>query len=128
MARQLKPRTHAGNTWTKARYFSFLRSVLRRGTTKYPVKFQVKEAARRPKDKAKPGRHRFEYECVDCNDWFPDKEVILDHIIPCGSLNDFDDLPGFVERLFCEPDNLQVMCVPCHHVKTKAENIARKKK
>jgi hypothetical protein len=42
-------------------------------------------------------------------------------------LNEFDDLPGFCERLFCEPDGLQVMCKPCHQCKTNAENAARKK-
>ena len=100
MARQLKPRTHAGGTWTKAKYFSFIRSALRKASTRYPVKFQVKEAARRNKPTGKAGRHRFEYQCVECSKWHPDKDVMVDHIIPCGSLKEYADLPGFVERAF----------------------------
>ena len=40
---------------------------------------------------------------------------------PAGSLNCKEDLAGFVERLFCELDNLQVLCEKCHDVKTKLE-------
>ena len=121
MAGQRVPRTHAGGTWTKARYFSFIRGALRRAAQRYPVKFQVKEAARRPKPKGKAGRHRFEYKCADCKKWFADKETEVDHIEGAGSLKEYDDLPGFCERLFCEPDNLQVLCKPCHRLKTNAE-------
>jgi 5-methylcytosine-specific restriction endonuclease McrA len=45
----------------------------------------------------------------------------VDHIIGAGSLNCAADLPGFVERLFCEQDNLQVLCTECHDKKTKLE-------
>lgn len=121
MARQRVPRTHAGGTWTKARYFSFIRGALRRAAQNYPVKYQVKELARRPKDKEKPGRHRFEYNCAHCDDWFPDKEVEVDHIIGAGSLKEYADLPGFTERLFCEADNMQILCKPCHQTKTNKE-------
>ena len=125
MAKQRVPRTHAGGTWTKARYFSFIRSALRRASSKYPVKFQVKEAARRVKPKQKAGRHRFEYQCNECNGWFPDKDVAVDHIEPAGSLKEYADLPGFVERLLCEPDGLQVLCNQCHDVKTANERKKR---
>jgi 5-methylcytosine-specific restriction endonuclease McrA len=47
----------------------------------------------------------------------------VDHIHPAGSLNCAADLPGFVERLFCEQDNLQVLCESCHDEKTKIEKL-----
>jgi hypothetical protein len=50
-----------------------------------------------------------------------DKEVSVDHIIPAGSLRSFSDLPQFVEILFCEADNLQVLCHACHGRKTLNE-------
>jgi hypothetical protein len=37
----------------------------------------------------------------------------------------YDDLPSFVSTLFCESDNLQVLCKQCHKAKTAEE---RKKK
>jgi 5-methylcytosine-specific restriction endonuclease McrA len=48
-----------------------------------------------------------------------EKNVNVDHICPAGSLKSAQDLPGFVERLFCEIDNLQVLCEKCHNVKTQ---------
>ena len=117
-------KTRAGGTWTEARYFAFIRGALRRAAQKYPVKYQVKDAARRPKPKGKAGRHHFEYKCNKCKKWFQGKEVEVDHITPAGSLKTFEDLPGFVERLFCEPEQLQVLCKPCHRMKTNEEKKA----
>lgn len=112
------PRTHASGTWTKSRYFSFIRSALRRAWMKYPVKFKVLQKASRPyvgTDK----RRKKEHQCAICEEWYPPKEVEVDHITPCGSLKDYDDLPRFVETLFCEEDNLQVLCKSCHHTVTQ---------
>ena len=39
-----------------------------------------------------------------------EKKINVDHINAAGSLRSSKDLPGFVERLFCEVDNLQVLC------------------
>ena len=118
MPRQLKPRTRAGGTWTEARYWQFIRSALRKATMFYPVKQQVKKAYR----KSVTGqRHKFEYPCAHCGDWFMEKEISLDHITPAGSLKSYGDLAGFVERLFCEPKDLQILCHPCHTIKTNEE-------
>lgn len=110
----------AGNTWTTARYFSFIRSALRRAWTKYPVRYQVMDSARKPytgTDK----RTKWVYECASCHNLFKSTEVNVDHITPAGSLNKYSDLPQFVQNLFCETDNLQVLCKTCHDVKTKEE-------
>lgn len=114
------PRTHAGEKWTKSQYFQFIRSALRQAFTRYPVKYQVREQSKRTLKKKK-GNQRHEYQCAECDNYFPAKLVQVDHIEPAGSLKDYSDLPGFVERLFCEADGLQVMCKPCHKRKTKEE-------
>jgi len=116
-------RTRAGGQWTESRYFGFIRSTLRRAFTRYPVKHQVKINNRR----IKKGSKRFEYQCEACRGWFPNSQIEVDHINPAGSLKTFDDLPGFVERLFCEEDNLQLICKPCHLKKTKEERSRRSK-
>lgn len=121
-------RTRAGGTWTEARYFSFIRSALRNASSRYPVKFAVKQKARRKKKKGTGGRHRFEYQCAKCKKWYLDKQVSVDHINPAGSLKTYEDLPQFVETLFCEEDNLQILCHPCHTTKTASERKARKEK
>jgi 5-methylcytosine-specific restriction endonuclease McrA len=76
--------------------------------------------ARRPY-KGPNKRQKFEYLCNSCKTWFPDKQINVDHIVGAGSLNCGQDLPGFVDRLFCEQDNLQCLCTDCHDKKTKDE-------
>jgi 5-methylcytosine-specific restriction endonuclease McrA len=118
MTRGLKNK--AGDTWTTARYFSFIRSGLRRMWTRYPVKFQVMNKASRPY-KGEDKRRKKEYLCNVCKGWFAGKEVAVDHIQPCGSLKSYEDLPRFVSTLFCEENNLQVICTACHSIKTQKE-------
>lgn len=110
----------AGGTWTTARYFSFIRSALRRAWTKYPVKYAVLDKAKQPytgTDK----RTKWVYKCASCLSTFKSTEVNVDHIKPAGTLKDYADLPEFVKNLFCEEDNLQVLCKECHDKKTKEE-------
>lgn len=121
--RRVQP-TRAGNTWTEAKFFQFIRSALRQAYSRYPVKFQVKKAAERT---VTGKRHKYEYKCAECSEWFMGKEIQVDHIEPAGSLKSFDDLPAFAEKLFCEADGMQVLCKPCHQTKTNAERAARKK-
>lgn len=123
--RKLKERPYAGGRYTEARFWGFIRSALRQKSTRWPPIYDVLEEARRP-SKSKNKRLKWEYQCAKCKKWWPQKEVSVDHIIPTGSLKSFDDIPGFVERLFCEKDGLQVLCDGCHNVKTAAERLARK--
>ena len=113
-------KTHAGGTWTKSRYFGFIRSALRSAWSRYPVKWQVLEAAKR-KYTGKDKRIKWQYKCNSCKGWFLAKEVQVDHITPAGSLKDYKDLPLFVSNLLCGADNLQVLCKTCHDNKTKEE-------
>jgi 5-methylcytosine-specific restriction endonuclease McrA len=121
---RITSKTRAGETWTESRYWTFIRSALRQAWSKYPVKYQVLNDNRRPftgEDK----RTKWEYQCAECEKWFKSKEVQVDHIESAGSLKSYEDLPDFVRRLFCEADNLQVMCKPCHKTKTQEERKRR---
>jgi hypothetical protein len=100
----------AGGRWTQNRYKSFVRSALRKAWMKYPVKQDALTDARRASQSSNK-KLKWEYECRKCKQWFPGKEVQVDHILECGSL---DDANLFIGRLFCEIDNLQVLCKPCH--------------
>lgn len=105
--------------WTTARFFGFIRSALRAAFNKYPPKYEVIRQAKR--DKKDGGRQKFEYECSSCGKMFPQKEIQVDHVIPAGSLKSFDDLPEFCRKLFCGVDDMQILCKPCHKVKTQEE-------
>lgn len=106
--------------WSDARYWSFLRSALRRAWTKYPNKYKVLNAAKRRKLHAK-GNQKYEYKCTACKHFYAGKNVSVDHIIPAGTLRDFSDLPDFCARLFCSIKGLQVLCSGCHQIKTNEE-------
>ncbi len=110
----------AGNTRTSARYFGFIRSALRRAWTRYPVRYQALDMAKQPY-KGKDKRTKWVYKCASCKKLFKSTEVQVDHITPAGTLKTYSDLPKFVKNLFCEADNLQVLCKTCHNVKTKED-------
>lgn len=107
-------------TWSTSRFFGFLRSALRSAYNRWPPKFQVLAKARRPYE-GNDKRTKWEFQCNDCKGWKKSSEVSVDHIIPAGSLNTFEDLPGFCQRLFCSEDDLQLLCKDCHQIKTNEE-------
>ena len=99
--------------WTTSRFWTFVRSALRKAWQKWPPKYTAKNATRRKYD-GPDKRTKWEYQCNICKKWFKGKETEVDHIIDPGSLKCYEDLPGFVTRLFVGVDKLQVLCKPCH--------------
>ena len=110
-------------TMSEAAFWSMIRSTLRNKSRYWKPIAKCKKESRRDY-KGPNKRQKFEYQCNTCKKWFPEKQINVDHIIPAGSLNSYNDLPGFVERLFCETDNLQVLCSGCHNLKTQQEKNA----
>jgi 5-methylcytosine-specific restriction endonuclease McrA len=109
-------RTRNSGSWTEARFFGFIRSALRSAFQKWGPKHEARRNAKLAYNT---------YECAACGDTFGSKDVQVDHIVPAGSLKEFSDLPGFVERMFCEVDGFQVLCKDCHQVKTNEERKSR---
>lgn len=108
--------------WTTARYWSFVRSALRKAFTRWPPKYECLNDAKRT---VTGKRHRYEYKCAKCSKWYKQKDVQVDHIKPCGSLNKHEDLPRFVRRLFVAKDKLRVLCKPCHQGETNEQRDKR---
>jgi 5-methylcytosine-specific restriction endonuclease McrA len=120
-------KTRNGGTMSESAFWSFIRSALRQKSRFWAPITQAKLLAKRPYT-GQNKRQKFEYQCNECKLYFPEKLINVDHLVPAGSLNNPQDLPGFVERLFCEVDKLQVLCEPCHNVKTQLEKQAKLKK
>lgn len=111
--------------WSTSRFYGFLRSALRSAYSKYPPKYLILAEASRPyvgTDK----RRKKEYQCAECSKWYGSGDVNVDHKVPAGSLTKPEDIQGFVERLFCGKDGLQVLCSTCHSKKTLEERAANK--
>ena len=108
--------------WTPARKKAFIISVLRSGTRRWPPKYEtLNEAKTEKKVNLLSGRIAQHYRCAVCKEEFPAKLVEVDHIIPVASIDGFISWDSFIENLFCEKENLQVVCKPCHLEKTKKE-------
>ena len=97
---------------------------------RYPPKWQaLKDAGMGKKVNKYSGRMAEHYLCTGCGNFFIARDVQIDHTDPV-----VDPATGFVnwdtyfDRLYCEVENLQVLCKPCHKDKTNRERKERKKK
>lgn len=119
-------------SWTEAKFNNMIRGALRTLHNQWPPMLEAKELARRdiPKEEreARGIRHRKEYQCASCKQWFKEKQSIkeggkfniqMDHTIPAGtSLTGWDD---FITRLFRPVEDYQCLCLACHAKKTNEE-------
>jgi hypothetical protein len=101
--------------WTQARFWTFIRSALRNAWNKYPPKFEALKQAeigrRINKNTGKLAKH---YMCSECGEVFIAKDVVVHHKVDAGMLKTYEDLPLFVKNLFCNVNDLSVVCKPCH--------------
>jgi 5-methylcytosine-specific restriction endonuclease McrA len=116
------PKTRNGGQWTEARFASFVKNGLRATSRKWNPIHKTKADAR---------RGRGLYECAGCGQIVPPTKkvgkkrinnVFVDHINPIvDPTKGFTTWDDYVERLFCEQDNLQLLCGECHDKKSMAE-------
>jgi hypothetical protein len=105
--------------WTAGRFRSFVTSALRAASRRWPPKYEaIKAAFTKIKINKTSGRKARHYKCAACGKDFTQSNVQVDHIKPIGKDLSWDE---FIEKLFCERDNLQVLCKACHKKKTKEE-------
>ena len=83
--------------------------------------------------KKKAWVERGKYLCAGCNQVVPltlngKKNVFVDHIESVVDTQEgFQGWDVFIERLFCEEENLEVLCSDCHSKKSSEEREERKK-
>jgi len=104
--------------------------VIRSGFRRWPPKYKVlKNNCSGRKINVKSGKLALHYKCAECGGDFTSTDVQIDHIKPVvDPVKGFVNWDTFIERLFCEEKNLQVLCKKCHAVKTKEEKAKRTKK
>lgn len=113
--------------WTEGKYQSFVKSILRAGSRRWPPKYKVlNEAKLGKKTNERTGRLAEHYLCSGCGGAYPSAMVVVDHIEPVVATTGFVSWDFVIARLFCSEEGLQVMCKGCHQIKTKEENAERK--
>lgn len=115
--------------WTEARYRSFVTSALRSASRRWPPKYEtLKEAFVDRITNKKTGKLAAHYKCASCMQLYPAKDVQVDHINPVvDPATGFVSWDVYIDRMFCEGVNLQVLCTSCHKDKTGKEKDAAKR-
>lgn len=114
--------------WTEGRFHAFVTSVLRAGSRRWQPKYDTLNAAKTEKKINKnTGRLAQHYRCNACKEEYTSKDVQVDHIEPVISPKEgFISWDVFIDALFCEHTNLQVLCKNCHSIKTKEEKKSKR--
>lgn len=115
-------------SWTEGRKRAFITSTLRGGFRRFPPKYEcLKAASVGKKLNVKTKRISEHYLCKCCGNEFPTSEVQVDHVLPIVDPEEgFVSWDKFIDNLYCPISNLQVLCKPCHKLKTAEENKKRK--
>ncbi len=114
-------KTRCGGTMTESAYLAWIRSALRSKSLRWPPRAKALELARRSY-KGDNKLQKWEYECAICHKWWKAKKVVVDHYPKrAGSILHWRDIGEFCNNLYCETDNLRVLCSPCHDVHTLSE-------
>lgn len=106
---------------TESQFLSWIRSALRSKSLRWPPRAAALVAARRPY-KGPNKLQKWEYQCAVCSSWMKGKEACVDHYPKeAGSILSIGDIGEFCNNLYCEVDNLRVLCVECHAAHTLAQ-------
>jgi len=124
------PRTRNSQRWTEAQYRSFIRSALRKAWVRWGPNNDLKKKARVEKGKYRCEGYQRRAHTVPVSlkvDGKRKNNVFTDHIIPVvDPATGFTTWDDFIQGLFCEEDNLQILCKACHDLKTEDERLIRK--
>lgn len=118
------------NKPNNAKERNLLKGVMRRLFGRSEVRRSVIDKAiikgyKDPKRKAV----KFWVKCEECGKLEAKSNVQVDHRTPLVPLDkSLEDMSWdeVVDRLWCDEDNLQIICKPCHIAKSKAENKIRR--
>ena len=129
LSKNKPPKTRSSGSMTEAAFVSFVKGHLRRASRFWkPISETIKNARVR----------KGVYLCNGCKQEVPAsivvdgkrvKGVLCDHIQPVvDPTTGFSGWDSFVNNLFCEEDNLQLLCRSCHDLKSQNERAIRSNK
>lgn len=120
---KLLPWQVEGNPWgTESKFIAYLRGVLRKGWSRYPIKLQYIKANRKrivnPNPKA---AERFKEvwggTCEICHIDHIQKDMEIDHKGKQGTFTSINDIEAYSRHLFYVTlDDLRYICKKCHKI------------
>lgn len=115
--------------WTASRFTNFVRGALRNASNRWPVKGEVLKEARISRGIYKCQGYKKRWHKAPSSIKIKNKttrNIYVDHVDPVvDPRTGFTSWDEFIDRLFCEKDNLQVLCKDCHDRKTADERKVR---
>jgi len=125
MPAQIKERPKNGGQWTLARFRSFIKSLLRAGTMRWGPKYTaIKLAFVKRAVNPRTGKLCKLHRCAMCRQLFPQNAIKADHVLPVVDPKvGFVSWDEYINRMFCEVENFQALCGPCHDKKTKSDKM-----
>lgn len=102
-------------------------NLLRRGTFRWGPRGVAEKRFKVPNGLYKNGKPKFGYKCNDCKKIFMKKDTVTDHTDPVIPMEGFSSFDTYIERMFCDEDNFQCLCIKCHDQKTTLEKDFRKR-
>lgn len=98
-----------------------IRSSLRQTWMRNPVKLLKLNQAKKP-DMNPATKTMWLYECEHCHNDFKLADIEVDHIHGNHSFTELEDFFDYVENILnVTVDDLQILCKPCHELKTYME-------
>lgn len=105
----------------------------------WPIRKKILDSKRQEeswhkKNGEKALRPRVKYPCAHCGVLANSANIQVDHIFPVIPIDKRQKHLGtehftwteYIERLFCSQENLWLLCVDCHSLKTSLENCLRR--
>lgn len=112
---------------TEAEALSWLRGQLRRIWANWPLKNDFKKSKLepvQPHHNISSKRVKNVGQCQKCLNYFAASNMEVDHKQQAGALGKTPESVGlWLFDLLCSADNLQLLCKPCHKIKSYADRV-----
>lgn len=123
-------------------FSAYIKNAVRNMSYKYPSRTDALKAVRIPRPDNWPNKRvKWIVPCVACKGYFQQSDTQCDHIEPVipvtgwptapksdlyESSDQDKDMNVLIYRTFVPASKLQIMCKPCHSLKSNVENESRR--
>lgn len=93
--------------------------------SRYPAKLVWKQKQLVAPPPGYTGRAKKLGQCSYCKEFFAASSLEVDHKSQAGSLNSWESVTTFVQKLLDTNENWVLACKPCHKIKSYAERTSK---